>query len=620
MIMENPNERIQELENKLEIIIKELSSYHNQIALLQTEVRNLRQKEVPLTPAKAEIRPAVPATKPLVIAKPQVNFKTEEFLGGNLLSKIGIMILVIGVGIFVKYAIDNNLVSPEARIVLGYLAGFGLGSLAYYLKAKYHTYSSVLMSGAMAILYFTTFSAYNSYHFFPLWLTFGLMVIITVLTVYFAVLYDRQWIGIWSLVGAYAIPFLLSDDSGEAWKLFTYITIVNLGILWLLARKNWYWLAGTAYGFTWLIFMIGHRSNYTESHNIFVNALFSGIFFLLSVGYLLIRFFRNKSLTTLEIIYLGLSIFIFYFFNINMYSSVDQGQYKSIFSLVFTLFSVAFTYYLFKKEAINTSFFRVMVVATIAVLYLTGYLQIAHWYDSRSPAYSNINYPIHDAFNTIWQYNYLMAFVSGLTYLCLRFKIKTDMILLTLIFLSAMALLFSFLDNETSTLRLRFMEAKLSSIGLWIRYVQYIFIGILIYLNLKIIDLLPDFFKVLKDSKYLILSFIILCVLSSETTTVWMLFDRTKAVSQAEASTRVGYSVLWAIFALAMLVIGFYKRNKAFRISGIVLLGIVILKLFFNDLVNISTISKIVLFISVGVLLLIASFLYQRLSKRLLEE
>jgi uncharacterized membrane protein len=49
-------------------------------------------------------------------------------------------------------------------------------------------------------------------------------------------------------------------------------------------------------------------------------------------------------------------------------------------------------------------------------------------------------------------------------------------------------------------------------------------------------------------------------------------------------------------------------------------LGVVIIKLFFYDLTNASTISKIVLFISVGVLLLIASFLYQRLSKRLLEE
>jgi uncharacterized membrane protein len=95
-----------------------------------------------------------------------------------------------------------------------------------------------------------------------------------------------------------------------------------------------------------------------------------------------------------------------------------------------------------------------------------------------------------------------------------------------------------------------------------------------------------------------------------------MLADAKNAATQADDSTRIGYSVLWAIYGLLMIYLGFRNRSKLFRISGIVLLGIVIIKLFTYDLSDATTITKIILFISVGILLLIASFLYQRLSKK----
>ena len=91
----------------------------------------------------------------------------EKFIGENLISKIGIIVLIIGVGIGVKYSIDNNLISPAARIGLGYLFGFGLAGLAIWLKKKYHNFSAALLSGGMAILYFVTYFAYSAYELIP---------------------------------------------------------------------------------------------------------------------------------------------------------------------------------------------------------------------------------------------------------------------------------------------------------------------------------------------------------------------------------------------------------------------------------------------------------------------
>ncbi|MEP5131154.1 DUF2339 domain-containing protein, partial [Nonlabens ulvanivorans] len=70
----------------------------------------------------------------------------EKFIGENLLNKIGILILLIGIGIGAKYSIENELISPLTRIVLGYLSAIGLLGFGIKLKKKYESYSAVLVS------------------------------------------------------------------------------------------------------------------------------------------------------------------------------------------------------------------------------------------------------------------------------------------------------------------------------------------------------------------------------------------------------------------------------------------------------------------------------------------
>ena len=143
----------------------------------------------------------------------KINRNLEKIIGENLISKIGIAILVLGVGIGTKYAIEHELISPLTRIILGYLVGLGLLGFAMKLKKKYDNFSAVLLSGAMAILYFITFAAYNFFGLLPQTLTFVLMVVFTVFTVVASLNYNKQVIAHIGLVGAYAVPFLLSDGS-----------------------------------------------------------------------------------------------------------------------------------------------------------------------------------------------------------------------------------------------------------------------------------------------------------------------------------------------------------------------------------------------------------------------
>ncbi len=77
-------------------------------------------------------------------------------------------------------------------------------------------------------------------------------------------------------------------------------------------------------------------------------------------------------------------------------------------------------------------------------------------------------------------------------------------------------------------------------------------------------------------------------------------------------SFKLGLSILWGIFALAVVSIGIYQAKKYLRIGAIGLFAITLMKVFFYDISEMDTISKTVVFVSLGVLILIVAFLYNK--------
>ena len=83
---------------------------------------------------------------------------------------------------------------------------------------------------------------------------------------------------------------------------------------------------------------------------------------------------------------------------------------------------------------------------------------------------------------------------------------------------------------------------------------------------------------------------------------------------------KIGFPILWGVSAFILIAVGLKWRKKHLRIISLCLLLITLLKLFFIDIRGISEGGKIAAFISLGVLLLVVSFMYQRLKKLLLAD
>ena len=81
-----------------------------------------------------------------------------------------------------------------------------------------------------------------------------------------------------------------------------------------------------------------------------------------------------------------------------------------------------------------------------------------------------------------------------------------------------------------------------------------------------------------------------------------------------------GYAVLWGIYSFIVMIIGMQRKNKIMRILALILFAVTLFKLFAIDIRDISEAGKIIAFISLGVLLLVISFMYQKLKQLIIGE
>jgi len=121
-------------------------------------------------PAGPQSVPESPPAEPQVPPKeegqafPEINW--ERFMGVNLFAWIGGLALFLGAAFFVKYSIDNNLISPQLRVAIGFLLGAGLLVTGLRLSAKeYKVTSHTLSATAIVILYADIFAAHSFYGF-----------------------------------------------------------------------------------------------------------------------------------------------------------------------------------------------------------------------------------------------------------------------------------------------------------------------------------------------------------------------------------------------------------------------------------------------------------------------
>jgi uncharacterized membrane protein len=204
--------------------------------------------KVPTSPAAPEppFRAPRPETKPpepkgSVPTPPRTPpFDWESLLGLKGAAWAGGTALVIAALLLAKLAIEKGVITPELRVVL--MLGTGVASLVWAevsLRKGYATTANAVSGAGIAILYVALFAAHALYHLFSLPLTFALMALVTGVAGLVAVRYDALFTALLGLLGGFATPVLLSTGEDHPIGLFSYILLLNVGLLAVVRQRGW---------------------------------------------------------------------------------------------------------------------------------------------------------------------------------------------------------------------------------------------------------------------------------------------------------------------------------------------------------------------------------------------
>ena len=163
-------------------------------------------------------KPAAPVEAPRPVqpmAPPAQRQSLEQRIGSQLFNRVGILAVLFAVAWFLKLAIDRDWIGPGLRTAIGLLIGAFLMAWSERFRARnFAAFSYTLKALGSGIAYLTLWASLNIYHLFPAWLTFILMVAVTVTNALFALKQESELLAGYALLGGLVTPALLSK-AGE---------------------------------------------------------------------------------------------------------------------------------------------------------------------------------------------------------------------------------------------------------------------------------------------------------------------------------------------------------------------------------------------------------------------
>ena len=308
----------------------------------------------------------------------QKNPDLEKFIGENLINKIGVLILVLGVSYFVKFAIDKNWINEPARVGIGILAGSLVLFVAHKLRTKYAPFSSVLVAGAIAIYYFTIAIAFHEYQLFGQTVAFVIMVAITAFSCLISLSYSRMELAILSLIGGFLVPFMISTGSGNYVVLFTYIAILDIGILAMAYFKKWQPLHILAFVLTTLLFGSWVvREVYSDAPHYQGALLFGFIFYLIFLLTNMINNLRTKgTFSWAQLSMLTINTFVFYGVGVLVLTAY-KPEFLGLFTAFLAVLNLGYALLLYKKFGLDKNAVYLLIGLTLTFITLAVPVQFS---------------------------------------------------------------------------------------------------------------------------------------------------------------------------------------------------------------------------------------------------
>lgn len=637
---------------------------------------------LPSRPEPEPLRPTTAAAPVAAMAAASSSSSPDEEslesrIGGRWFLNIAIVLIVIGVAYFEKLAIENRWIGETARVIQGGVLG---AVLIYagtrFARAGYRLYGQMICGGGVAVLYVSTYAAFNYYRLIDRPVAFALLVGITALGAFLADRQRSQGLAVLAVGGGFVTPFLLPSNVDAQIALFTYDAILIAGTVYLARRRDWPILNLVSYVFT-LVTVAGWADRYYGASKYLRTELFLTLYCAMFV--VIARWCRKAAndaarlatyfLWTAPVAYYLASLVVLqghpvallvWLIGLTLTAAFLASAVRPAAGLVAWLAAalplLAWTQIYGGPAWLTPGLWTITAVYVIALaaqvrimtddgsfgaveiawLHLNGLLMFAAAYFLLERTHLAVTGPAAAAF-AAW-HGVLAGVLLGrhrdraLHFAALAFTLLSI----------AVALQF---DGPAVTVGWAAEGAAVIALGLherrdWLRTGGALLFLVAIVRTVELLGTVaPANHVVLLNPRaasaivIVALAYLIAWlhrrhpdasnrqlatgagIVVAQFVSVVLLTSEIRAffaVGGSELTREVMISVTWAAYATALILIGLYKRYAPVRYFGIALFGITIVKVFAADMAHLERIYRVMSVMGLGVLLLLTSYLYQR--------
>ncbi|RLC37298.1 hypothetical protein DRH27_03965, partial [Candidatus Falkowbacteria bacterium] len=603
------------------LMAKTMTKSAEKLADLMRPEKYIKQKEE--TEKDAVSVPERPADK-------EVSASLEEVIGGKWFAKIGIVVIILGVSFFLKYAFDNDWIGEQGRVILGVLSGIVVLGLGEKTIRKYKTYGQVVSGGGLALLYLSVYASFGFYHLVPQLAAFIFVGLVTGIGIALSLRYNALSLIGMAIFGGFLTPILISTGENNLVGLFSYVLLLDLAILAVSVFKKWRELNVLGFVGTAIIYLTWSGRFYSEDQLLSVMIFLSLFFVVYSISSLIYNLVKNEESTgTEQILTLVTGVAFFG----TSYSLLNHDYHLAMapFALVMAIYYFIWAYSVRSITPKDEKLFNFLAFLTV------GFITLA--------------IPIHFKQNIVtigWIIEavlllYLGTKVNQRTIIVFGSTIASFVIFRLLFIDSGLNI-----GDSLVFFNKRFLTYVLGIIAFYL--ISYIFRN-----NTAGIDdkNMVEQLKKLMAVSLIVANFFTLFSISQELIVYHdkeireIKAEQNRIVQQSkeehgrdyyryyykdneylaiqEKINNINYrksialSLYWLFYAIVLLVIGFIGRYKAVRVGGILLLAVSIGKLFFYDLWSLGTLYRIISSISLGIVLMSISFIYQKYKDKIRE-
>ncbi|MFN3170482.1 MAG: DUF2339 domain-containing protein [Hyphomicrobiales bacterium] len=181
----------------------------------------------------------------------------ESTIGGKITIWVGGLALAFGGLFLVRYAIENAVLSPAARVMLGFAFGALVAALGEWTRRRPGQYAlpgferanipAILTSVGIFIMFAAVYAAHGLYELIGPVVAFAALSVLALGVMALSLVHGPALGGL-GLVVSYAVPFLISTETDSILGLAIYVLAVSAAALAVARIRGWLWLALSAIG------------------------------------------------------------------------------------------------------------------------------------------------------------------------------------------------------------------------------------------------------------------------------------------------------------------------------------------------------------------------------------